>query len=252
MYNILIALGLSGLTYGVVAVALHAVAAVIPAVAVFGVAVFVLTRRTGRQVEEAMKPLQHLLQARKVDEAKALLRDVKQRFGRWQMLLDGQLEAQVGMIDYLQMKFDEALPRLEKGTFQNWTAWLAIGCIHVRRDRLPEAWKAFEKAASAQSKEAVIYAIWAQRLVKAGERNEAASVIAKGLEAMPESDFLKGLQKRVANKKKLDTNQFPQSYFQFWPEEFARQYVMRGRKGGPHPGQQAPQPRFGGRAAPRR
>ena len=95
MYNILIALGLSGLTYGVVAVALHAVAAVIPAVAVFGVAVFVLTRRTGRQVEEAMKPLQHLLQARKVDEAKALLRDVKQRFGRWQMLLDGQLEAQL-------------------------------------------------------------------------------------------------------------------------------------------------------------
>jgi predicted Zn-dependent protease len=200
-----------------------------------------------------MKPLPKLLEARRVDDAKALLLDVQSKYGRWQILLGGQMEAQIGMIDYLQMKFDDALPRLQKGTFQNWAAWLAIGCIHWRRDRRKEAWAAFEKAASNGSKEAIVWAIWAERLVKAGKRNEAVAVVAKGLEAVPKSDFLKALKKRIANKKKLDNKMFPDAYFQFWPEEFAKHYVMRGRRGGPLQGnQQAPQPRFGGRAAPRR
>ena len=252
MYNILIAIGLGLLTYGVVAVALHPIGAVIPAAGVFLVAIFLLSRRTSRLVEAELRKLPQMLQARRIDEAKAHLDAVRQQYGRWQILLDGQLEAQVGMIDYIQMKFDEALPRLQKGTFQNWTAWAAIGCIHWRRDRREKAWEAFEKAASTAPKEAIVYAMWAQLLVKAGERNEAVAVLARGLEAMPDSDFLKGLHKRVANKKKVDVKSFPQTYYQFWPEEFAKAYVMRGRRGGPMPGQAPAQPRFGGRAAPRR
>ncbi|MFT4622891.1 MAG: tetratricopeptide (TPR) repeat protein [Myxococcota bacterium] len=251
MYNILIAIGLGLLMYGVVAVLLHPIGAVFPAVGVVVLAIFLLTRRTGRQVEAEMRALPQLLQARKVDEAKALLDGVRQRYGRWQILLGGQLEAQVGMLDYIQMKFDDALPRLKKGTFQNWTAWTAIACIHWRRDRRDDAWAAFEKAASAGSKEAIVYAMWAQLLVKAGKRNEAVSVLARGLEVLPESDFLKGLSKRVANKKSIDVKRFPQTYYQFWPEEFAKSYVMRGRRDGGMAGQRV-QPRFGGRAAPRR
>ncbi len=37
------------------------------------------------------------------------------------------------MTDYLQMKWDDALPRLEEGRWRNWSAILCIGLIHHRK-----------------------------------------------------------------------------------------------------------------------
>ncbi len=128
---------------------------------------------------------------------------------------------------------------------------MAIACIHYRKGEKSQAWEAFEKAASAGAKEALVYAVWARLLVKDGERPQALTALSKGIAKMPESDFLKTLRARVANKKQIDVKQFPQTYYQFWPEELRRQYVMRGRKGGPMMGQQA-QPRPNARSLRRR
>lgn len=211
-------------------------AALLPAILATGAAMYLLARRTGKLVEAEIAPLVGLLTERKVDEAEALLRAVKEKHGRWQFMLEGQMDAQIGMIRYLQLKFDEALPFLEAGRFRNWTALLCIGAIHARRKRYPEAWKALSDAASASSTQAIIYEAWAVLATRAGQRDEALSALDKGLKALPAHQGLTRLQSQIANKQKIDTKQLPELWFQFFPEEMAQQQLMRGRKNGPPQG----------------
>jgi len=223
-------------------------AAVLPALFVTTIAMFLLARRTGKQIELAMSPLVDLLQGGRVDEARALLRGVGDGYGRWQMLLKGSIEAQLGILDYMQLRFDDAMPRLQKGRFRNWMAITCIGCIHYRRGDRSEAFAEFKKAAKAGPKEAIVYAVWATLAVRASDREEALSALNQGVEAMPDSDFLKRLRKAVANKKKINTRKFPDTWYQFFPEDLAKQQVMRGRRDGGSPIQQVQMGRTGAKA----
>jgi tetratricopeptide (TPR) repeat protein len=254
MYNIAIAFASGFVVFLLTSQAMGPIPAVLPGLLVTGVAMFLLSRRTARAVEAEMAELMPLMQERRIDEAVAKLASIKARYGRWQLMLEGQMDAQIGMIDYLQMKFDEALPRLEAGKFRNWTALTCIGCIHWRRGRKEQAYEAFAAAAAAAPKESIIYLVWTTLLVRDGKREEALKAIGEGVKANPDAQTLKNLQKTVANKKKISTKHFPQTWYQFFPEDMARQMTMRGRRGPlPEGAPQMPQaPRIGARRAPRR
>jgi len=253
VYNVAIALTAGALVFALVSVLLNPWAAILPGLLVTGGAMFFLARRVNRLVEAEMAKVPALLEARKIDEAEAHLRSIQARFGRWQLLLDGQLEAQIGMIDYLQLRFDEALPKLEKGSFRNAFAQICVGAIHYRRGRKDEAWEALSKAQSTDGKELMTHLVHAVLRSKSGDRDGALAAIATGLEALPGNQHLQNLQRRLQNKKKVDVKQFPQTWYQFFPEDLQKQMLVRGRKGGPHPdAPQMPQQRIGARSAPRR
>ncbi len=250
MINLAISLGISAALFTVVALWLGPIAAVIPAILVLIGAMFFLGRRTSKAVEAEMAQIVPLLEARQVDAARAHVQGIKERHGRWQFGLDGQLDGQLGMIEYMTMKWDRALPLLQRGTFQNWTAHVCIGCIHYRRGDKSEAWASFEKAASASRKETIIYLVWATLLERSNDRPRALEVLKKGLEAQPDSAKLKELKARIANKKKVQVKAFGDQWYQFFPEDMAKQMMMRGTRGQPQ--QQVVQPRIGARGAPRR
>lgn len=254
MYNLLLAVLAAVVTFTASAIVFSPVAGVLPALLVLGLALFLLARRTGALVQAELAALAPLLQARKVDEAVTLLNGVKERYGRWQFLLAGQIDAQLGMMDYLQMRWDDARPKLEAGKWRNWAALTCLGCIHYRQGRKAEAWASFSAAADAASKETMIYAVWATLLVRDGLRKEALEALARGLEAQKDSQMLKELQAKVANQKKVDTAAFGDAWYQFFPEDLMKEMAMRGRRGaGPMGAPQAPQaPRIGARHAPRR
>ncbi len=251
MYNLLIALGAALVVFVAVTMWLGPIPALIPAVLVLALAMYLLTRRISQRLEVELAAVVPMLQNRQVDEAKAHLLAIKGRYGRWQLMLDRQLDTQLGMIDYMQMKYDEALPRLVRGKWRNWQALTCIAAIHHRRGDLPGCWEHLEKAASASPKEVIIYLVWATLLVRGGDRSAALAALSKGLVAQPDSEHLKNLKKRVANKKKIDSGQFPETWYQFFPEDLAKKMVMRGRRGQAMAGA-VPQPRFKARQAPRR
>jgi tetratricopeptide (TPR) repeat protein len=253
VYNALAALGIGLAVFAPISLWLGPIAAVVPAILAMGVAMFLLARRTGRLVEAEIARVVPLLQERKIDEAKQLLTQIKQRHGRWQFMLDGQMDAQIGMIDYLQMKFDDALPKLEKGRSRNWTALTCIGCIHWRQGRKEEAYKAFTEATAAGPKESMAYIVQASLLVRDGKRTEALAALDAGIQQLPSSELLKNLRNTVANKNPIKVQSLPQTWYQFFPEDMAQQMLVKGRRGPPPPGTpQQPQPRFGARHAPRR
>lgn len=210
----------------------NAIAAAVPAVLIFAIVFFLIARTVGNRVTAEMNLLVPLLQERKIKEAETHLLSMQRRFGRWQFLLSGQLDAQRGMIRYMQMKFPDALPLLERGQFRNWAASLSIGCIHHRDGAKDKAWKSFEKAAKSAPKEPMVYLVWATLLTRDGKREEALSVLSDGLTTLPENTLLAGLQKTVANRRKIEIKRFPQSWYQFFPEDMMKQMV-RGKKGGP-------------------
>ena len=72
-------------------------------------------------------------------------------------------------------------------------------------------------------------------------------MIARGQKHIAESELLKSLRSTIANKKKIQTKKFPESWYQFFPEDIAASQMMRGRKGGPPPGAVIPQPRMRGK-----
>ena len=195
------------------------VAAVLPAVLVAGGAIWFLTQRTSRLVEPQLAGVTALLQERKVDEAKAVLERLKREHGNWQILLAGQLDAQVGMIDYVQMKFDDALPRLESGKWRNAMALALIGCIHWRKGDKAAAFAKLDEAIEASPKEASLYAVRATLLNEAGRGPDALAGLAKGIEGLPKDEWLGSLRNQIANKQKIDTKAFPQAWFQFFPED---------------------------------
>jgi tetratricopeptide (TPR) repeat protein len=253
VYNIAISVAAAGAVFGLASLWLGPIAGVLPAVLVLAGMLFFLSRRTGAQVEAEIQKIVPLLQERRIDEAEAQLNHIKAQYGRWQVLLSGQIDSQLGMIKYLQMKWDDALPLLEKGKWRNWTALTSIGCIQWRKGDKAAAYETLESAASAAGNEALVYLIWATLLSRDGDRKTALEVLDQGLKAMPDSEYLKNLQKVIANKKKVNTKVFPQTWYQFFPEEMAQQMMMRGRRDGQVPGMpQAPNQRISARRAPRR
>lgn len=237
MYNTLIAAAAAVAVYALIALTLQPVAAIFPAVLLFGVVFYLLTRRTGKAVDAGLAEVMELLQEQKLDEAIARIESVKDQWSRWQPLLARQLDAQTGMIHYLQLHWDEALPLLDRGKWRNWTAHTCIGAIHYRQDRKDEAWESFAKAAKASKKEAMVYVVWATLLSREGKREEALEALSEGLKAVPESELLKRVQGAIANKKRLETRTYPQTWYQFFPEDLVRQQQqLRRQRTGPMPG----------------
>lgn len=241
MYNLLISLSVAfALFVGSSALVGQAIAGILPGLLVGGITYFMLARRTGMEIQKQLAPVPQLLQSRKVSEAQQLIRDAKEQHGKWQFLVSQQMDAQLGMIEYLQMHFDAALPLLEAGKWRNWTALLCLGCIHHRNGDKEARDKVFAEAQQAEAKEQMVWVIPAVLLSREGRRTDAISAVVEGKKSLPDNKLLKELQNALANKKKIDVKQLGDVWYQFFPEELVGQQVMRGRRG-PQP--QPPQPR---------
>jgi|JI6StandDraft_1071083.scaffolds.fasta_scaffold205401_2 hypothetical protein len=261
MYNLLLSLG-AALIVGSIPLlfGFPLISVLIPSILTFPIVMFLLSRRTAAAVQAELLPLQSLMAAGKVDEAKELIVRVRDGWSSWQPLLHGQLTGQLGMIAYLQLKFDEAQPLLEQSGGQDWSALVALGCIHFRRNRDDEAWATFTKAAAAGPKEVMVYVVWATLLTRRELRSEALVALSKGLESLPENQLLRSMKNTVANKQRLDPETYPENWSAFFPEEAAQRLMMRGRRGAPEvpPGMTArpmfgpPQPKSRGKLARRR
>lgn len=252
MYNLLIALAVALLSFAVVLLAdFPWYAGLAPALILFPLVLYLLARRTGQQLQLALAPVQGLMaevpQSRsqadahaKLEQVRARFAEVRDAFGPWQLLLSGQLDAQIGMLDYLQGRFDEAQPRLKRA-WRDPMATLYEGCVHARRGRLDDAWAAFGRAAGYAKKDPTVYVIPGLVAVRKGDAARAQAFFAAGLAELPGHADLKRLHGAVSNKQKVDPAQLGELWFRFFPEDAAQQMMMRGRRDkGPMDGHLAP------------
>ncbi len=241
MYNLLIAGAIS-----IVAAAFVVVfgfpwyTGIVPGLIVFPLLAFVLLRRTTQQVEAAMRPIQAVAaeapprtQAEaneRMAKIRATMESVKAQFGYWQPMLSGQIDAQLGVLDYQQGLFDEALPKLQASYWKDGMTNLLIGCIYWRKDQKADARKAFADAVTAAPKEAMNYLVPAVLYSRAGDRDAALTLLGSSGEQLPAHPQIKALKARLANKQDADVSMFADAWRGFFPEEMQQDLLIRGRR----------------------
>jgi len=237
MYNlaISIAIGVAFFVTGWLAVG-NWVAGFAPAVLALSISYVLLARRTGKQLEALMQDSLKEFQAGRVEKGRRKLQ-AGYALGRWQFLVDAQVHAQIGTIDYMQRNWREARKHLEKSWSRHWMAQALLATIDFREKKTEAALERMEKLKGPGGKDPVFWGLYAHMLLRTGERDKALSVLNKGLEKNGASEALKGMADAVRNRKKVKMKAFAPAWYQFFPEDMPRSMMMQGQA---RPGQYTP------------
>ncbi len=187
---------------------------ILPALAGFALAFFLLNRRVSTRVQALMATVQKDLQANRVEKAMEVLQTGFQ-LAPWQFLLGAQLHGTLGQLLYARKEFDEALPHLKRAFFRDWMAQSMLGALYFQRKDYAAMTEAFEKAVKAGKKEGMAWSIYAFCLQKADDPAKAQQILARAVEANPSDERLKTNLGNVQNKKKIKMRAYEPAWYQF-------------------------------------
>lgn len=226
MYNLLIALGLGVLAFVVGALATDSiVAGILPFILASGVAYFFLARRTGRQLEELFKRAMTALEAQRVDEAREIF---NQGFAldKWQFLVGAQLHAQLGSLDYMQQRYQEARPHLEKAWVRHWPAQVMLAIMDFRDKNFAASLARMERTVAAGKGDALFWGLYVWMAAESGDKDKALRVGDQALKQHGSSEGLKEMVDALRNGKRLKFKAFGQQWYQYFPEHISQRELL--------------------------
>jgi tetratricopeptide (TPR) repeat protein len=159
---------------------------------------------------------------------------------RWQVMLKGQIYAQMGLLSYAMENEEEAIGYLEKSGLRVPDARLALAAIQYRRKRYDDAYETMEVAIKANKKQILLYNVYAFMLYKQSKQAEALELLQRCLKIEASNESTKDNLLRVQNNKKLNMKRFGVQWYGLKlekPPASMRQYApgqhrgMRQRKG---------------------
>ncbi len=179
-----------------------------------------LARRSGKQIEAVMGVAQKEMMARKPERAVEAL---QQAFplARWQFGVASSLHANIGVLLYVQKKFEEAEPHLRKSTgtlLRLWQAQAMLAACLYRKKHYDEMEKIFDRALGSSKSETLLYAVYAWCEHARGEKKKAIEVLQKGVDENKSDDKLKALLQRAQNDKRFKLDGWGEQWWQFWLE----------------------------------
>lgn len=175
---------------------------------------FLISRIVMKKVMAIMETANRDLQGQRVDKA---INELKSAFvyGKWQMYVTGQLNAQIGMIYYMKRDFGKAFPYLEKSFFKNWVAMGMLAVSYMKRNKPEKMRETFEKAVQWSTKESLLWNVYAYCLTEIGDTGKAKEVLERGLKKLPGDEHLKGNLALLGEGKKMKMRGFGDMWFQF-------------------------------------
>lgn len=184
-------------------------------------AVFVLfSRIIMKKVMVAIETAGKDLQGQRFEKAIRELKDALQ-YSKWQIYVDGQLNSQIGMIYYMKRDFSNAFPHLEKSFFKNWAAMAMLAICYMKRQKKDKMISTFEKAVQWNSKESLLWNLYAYCLNESGEATKAKEVLERGLKKLPGDVPIKENLEHLNQGKKMKMRAYGDLWFQFHLENMA-------------------------------
>lgn len=216
MYNLLISGGALILAFVILkfAAGLHWFLSLFIALLVFLGVFYFLSRFIMKKVSVIMDTATKDLQAQRVDKA---IRELKSAFpyAKWQIYLEGQINAQIGTIYYMRRDFSNAFPYLEKAFFKNWAAMGMLAVTYMKRNKNDKMRSTFDKAVQASPKESLLWNLYAYCLCEINDTAGAKATLEKGLKKLPGDEPLKSNLALLEEGKKMKMRQFGDMWFQF-------------------------------------
>lgn len=183
--------------------------------------IFVLfSRITMKKVTAAIEVAGKDLQGQRFEKAIRELKDALQ-YGKWQIYVEGQLNAQIGMIYYMKRDFSNAFPYLEKAFFKNWVAMGMLGICYMKRQKKDKMISTFENTVRWTAKEPLLWNLYAYCLAESGETSKAREALEKGLKKIPGDIHLKENLENLQQGRKMKMRHYGDMWYQFHLESMA-------------------------------
>lgn len=185
----------------------------VPIGMVFAVlAMILITRRVAKRLEERFLTAQKQVQAKQFKLAAATL-EALLPMSRWQILLAGQIHAQLGVIHFAERDEDKALKNLAKASPRVPEAMLIRAVLHHRKKEPEKVRETMELAVRLSKKQVILWNAWAFMLEQSGAREEAIAVLQRGLKKNPGHEATTQNLLQLQNGKKLNMKPFGMNWY---------------------------------------
>jgi tetratricopeptide (TPR) repeat protein len=231
MYTILIAM-LIGATSGAIWTALALwktwQMGIVLFVLVSIVSFIVISRIMAKRIEPVFLGIQERIQGGQSQIAIAQLEEMMP-LSRWQILLKGQIHAQIGLLAYASGDEKKAEEHLAKAGIRATEAKLAHAALEYKKGRKEKAHEALDIAIRANKKQIMPYHVYAWMLAKDGDRDSAINKLVEAEKVEKSNEATQENLGRLRNGKKLNMKQFGMGWFGLQLEKPPAQY--RGGQG---------------------
>lgn len=202
---------------------------------VVGLLSFVLISRTlARRIEPRFLGIQKQVQAGQTQLAIRQLEELMP-LSRWQILLKGQIHAQIGMLAFAAGDENRAFEHLSKSSLRSAEARLTLAALEYRRGRKSEAREILDMAIRASKKQIMPYHVYAWMAARDGDREGAINKLLQCEKVEPSNESTQDNLDRLRNGKKLNMKRFGMTWFGLQlekpPAQFRAAQGMAGRKG---------------------
>ena len=241
MYNLIIALVIACTAFALgMSITGILVAGFVPGAIALLIAYFLLARRTGNQFRVVAERAAEEFQNGRFEPGLRLMESCLD-LSKWQFGIAGQVHGQIGMLMYMQRKWPEARAHLAKAWGRDWRARSMLAALEHRQGNKEKALERMDELKGHGGKDPVFWALYAYFAVESKKRDLALAMINEGLKKCENSPGPMGLQKAIANKKKLKMKAFAPTWYQYFPEQMPRSMMQANAQ--QHRGMSIPQPR---------
>jgi tetratricopeptide (TPR) repeat protein len=178
-----------------------------------GLTSFILiSRALARRIEPRFLAIQKQIQGNQIPLAMNQLEGLMP-MGRWQILLEGQLHAQLGMLAYATNDLTRAEKHLAKAGYRATEAQVAYAALLYRTNRWPKAREILDFTIRANKKQILPYHVYAWLLLKEGDRSAAIDKLLAAEKIEPGNESTKENLGRLQNGKDLSMKRFGMLWF---------------------------------------
>jgi len=176
-----------------------------------------LGRRTQAQLEKIFNRAGELLKKQQFDPAIEVIKE-GYKLGSWQFLVKGSIDGQIGVIQFLRKKNEEAEPLLRSASSQHYIAKAMLAILQWKRGEKKQARESFDAALKSGKKESLLYAVYAYYLNEIHERDAAIDVLNRGLKVCEGDDRLLTNRNLLQNNKAMKMKVYGEQWYQFMLE----------------------------------
>jgi len=185
---------------------------------VMAITFMLIFRTVTKKVTAGMDVVQRDMQASRPEKAIKTLESL-QRFAPWQIYLKGQISAQIGAIYYLRRDFKTAFTYLSSSFSKHWAGMGMLGVCYMKKNKIPDMIKTFDKAVIVNKKEPVIWELYAFCLDKVGEHQKAIEILEKGIKKVGGSETMESNLELLKADKKQKMKPYGDLWYQFHLEK---------------------------------
>jgi tetratricopeptide (TPR) repeat protein len=203
---------------------------------VVSVATFaIISRRIGKRVEPVFEQIQRQVQGGNPKLALKTLQELMP-LARWQVLLRGQLYAQMGSLCFTMDDDARALEYLGQASPRLADGQLFLASLYYRKKDVAKAKEILATAIRYNKKQIILYNAYAWILNKEGDRDGAIQQLLRCLKVEKSNELTKDNLQRVQNGKKMNMRKFGMTWYGLQFEKLPAsmrqgQTQITGRKG---------------------